>query len=178
MKNSINLVSKRRRPGKFHRRLFIVSVIFFSIAFLISAGLIGYSLILGGQLEVLKSDETKLIAAVNLDPEKKVKFLTVKERLSEIQKILNERKNLNNRINTVSAVLPQDLGISLIESDEQQIKLRVTAPDLVSLNNLIEEKIESYATEQNRGVKRIEMTSFGLNPNTLLYEATFSIEFI
>lgn len=178
MKTSINLVSKKRRPSEFHKRFLVSSVIFFSIIFLISAGLIGYRLFLQFQLANLKNDEAQLITQVNVNPEKKVKFLTIRERISEIQNIVNERTNLNNRIASVSDTLPLDVGITLIEGSDEGIKVRVSAEDLVSLNDLIEERIEQYAAEKNRGVKRIELTSFNLNPTTLLYEANFTIEFI
>lgn len=177
MKTSINLVSKKRRPSEFHRRFFLGSVAFFSIAFLISSGLIAYRLVLQIQLDELKSEETQLISSVNSNPEKKVKFLTVRERLSEIQNIINARQNLNTRIESVSSTLPADVGISLIESEEETVKVRVTATDLVSLDALIDQRIEQYAAERNRGVKRVELTSFDLNPETLLYEANFVIEF-
>lgn len=178
MKNSINLVSKRRRPNVFHKRFLIVSLTLFSIVFLISVGLIVYRLLLQSQLSGLESEEASLISVVNENPEKKVKFLTLRERLSEIQNILRERKNLNIRIASVESVLPVDVGVRLIEGDETTVKFRVAAQDLVSLNNLIEQRIEEYATEQNKVIKRIEMTSFNLNPSTLQYEANFTIEFI
>lgn len=178
MKSSINLVSKRVRPSQFHKRLFAISLVIFSVVFLFSVGLIGFKLFLENQLAQLKSQEASLIAAVNQDPEKKIKFLTVRERLSEIQKIINTRKNLNNRIESVGSILPPDVGIGLVEGDEDKVRLRVQAEDLVSLNNLIEQRVQEYALERNRGVKRIEMTSFKLNPSSLLYEADFIIEFI
>lgn len=178
MKASINLVSKKRRPSEFHKRFFVASVIFFSIVFFISAGLIGYRLFLQAQLGNLKDSETELITQVNQNPEKKVKFLTVRERLSEIQNIITKRKNLNNRIESVSEALPVDVGVSLIEGDEESVKVRVTAEDLVSLNDLIEQRIEAYAVEKKKEVKRVELRSFNLNPTTLLYEANLTIEFI
>jgi len=178
MKTSINLVSKKRRPSEFHRRFFIAATTFFSIVFVVSAGLIGYRLFLQAQLNSLKDDEAELITQVNENPEKKVKFLTVRERLSEIQNIITQCKNLNSRIEGVSQTLPLDIGISLIEGDSEQVKLRVSASDLVSLNDLIEQRIEQYATERNKEIKRIELTSFSLNSATLLYEANFTIEFI
>lgn len=178
MKSSINLVSKRTRPSVFHKRFLIVSVTLFSIVFLVSAGLIAYRLLLQTQLSDLKSEEASLIAVVNQNPEKKVKFLTIRERLAEIQSIISERKNLNTRIASVGNTLPVDVEVSLIEGDETTVKVRVTADDLVSLNNLIEQRIEEYATEQNKIVKRIEMTSFNVNSSSLQYEANFTIEFI
>jgi len=178
MKDSINLVSKRRKPNAFHKRFFIASIIFFSLMFLISAGLIAYRFTLIAKLNSLKDEEQVLTARVNLNPEKKVKFLTVRERLSEIQKVLNQRKNINAKIESLSETLPFDVGVNLIEGDESKIRLRVEAADLASLNTLIEQKIEEYAQERNRGIKRIEMNRFGLNSSSLLYEATFTIEFI
>lgn len=178
MKSSINLVSKRRKPNAFHKRFLIICVTFFSIVFLTSVGLIAYRLLLQSQLSELEAEEATLISVVNENPEKKVKFLTVRERLSEIQNILSERKNLNIRIAGVEEVLPIDVGVKLIESDEETVKFRVAAPNLVSLNNLIEQRIEEYANEQGKAIKRIEMTSFNLDPSSLQYEANFTIEFI
>lgn len=177
MKTSINLVSKKRRPSEFHRRFFLASIIFFSVVFISSAGLVGYRLVLQIQMEELTAEEAQLTSDVNSDPEKKVKFLTVRERLSEIQDIMNKRQNLNTRVESVAQTLPADVGVRLIESDENIVKVRVSASDLVSLDNLIDQRIEEYASERNRGVKRVELTGFSLNPENLLYEASFTIEF-
>lgn len=178
MKNSINLVSKRRRPSALHKRFYIFSLVFFSISFLISAGLIAYNFLLAGQVADLKRDEALLVAAVNTDPEKKIKYLTLKERLTEVQKVINKRKDINSRIVTVAETLPQDVGISVVEGTDESISITVTASDLISLNNLIEERIEEYAADRGRGVKRIEMTRFDLDPESLQYEATFKLEFL
>lgn len=177
MKTSINLVSKKRRPSEFHRRFFLASIIFFSVVFILSAGLVGYRLVLQIQMEELTAEEAQLTSDVNSDPEKKVKFLTVRERLSEIQDIMKKRQNLNTRVESVAQTLPADVGVRLIESDKNIVKVRVSASDLVSLDNLIDQRIEEYASERNRGVKRVELTGFNLNPETLLYEASFTIEF-
>lgn len=177
MKDSINLVSKKKIPNAFHKRFFVGAVIFFSIVFLISAGLIGYTLILSSKLSEVKSEETNLIVEVNQDPEKKVQFLTVRERLSEIQKVINKRKNINTKIDTVSEFLPFDVSLNLVEGDDETISLRVAASDLSSLDSLIEEKINEYVVKQGKGVKRVEMTTFNLNRDTLQYEANFTIEF-
>lgn len=177
MKTSINLVSKKRRPSEFHRRFFLASIIFFSVVFILSAGLVGYRLVLQIQMEELTAEEAQLTSDVNSDPEKKVKFLTVRERLSEIQDIMKKRQNLNTRVESVAQTLPADVGVRLIESDKNIVKVRVSASDLVSLDNLIDQRIEEYASERNRGVKRVELTGFNLNPKTLLYEASFTIEF-
>jgi len=92
MKNSINLVSKKRKPSKFHKRFLIASITFFSIIFVVSVGFIGYRFFLQSEAGDLKTEESRLIAIVNQDLDKKSKFLTVRERLSEIQKIINTKK--------------------------------------------------------------------------------------
>lgn len=178
MKNSINLVSKKRKPSKFHKRFLITSIAFFSIIFVVSVGFIGYRFFLQSEAGDLKTEESRLIAIVNQDLDKKSKFLTVRERLSEIQKIINQRKNLNSKIESASNVIPSDVEVTLVDGTEEKIKLRVTAKNLVSLDSLIEKRIAEYANDKKKGIKRVEMTSFGLNPESLQYFANFVIEFI
>ncbi len=178
MKTSINLVSKRRTPNAFHKRFFTGAVVIFSLAFLISAGLIVYRLYLAGELSNFKEEEARLTSVINSNPEKKIKYLSVRERLAEIQKVISKRKNINSRLVSVSQTLPLDVGISLIEGDEEKVVLQVVASDLSSLNTLIETKIEEYATESQKTVKRVEMSSFGLDTETNQYKANFTIEFI
>lgn len=177
MKTSINLVSKKGRPSSFHKRFFTVAVIIFSLAFLISAGLILYRLYLSNELSSYKQEESRLTSIVNSDPEKKVKFLAIRERLSEIQKVVSKRKNINSRLISVSQTLPLDVGIAFIEGDESKVSLEVVADDLSSLNTLIENKIEEYASENKKIIKRVEMSSFGLDPETNKYKVNFTIEF-
>lgn len=178
MKTSINLVSKKRKPSEFHKRFLIASIVFFSIIFVVSAGFIGYRFFLQNEVGNLKTEESGLIAMVNQDLDKKSKFLTVRERLSEIQKIINQRKNINNKIKGVSGIIPSDVEVNLVDGDENEIKLKVTAKNLVSLDSLIEKRIAEYANDQKKGIKRVEMTSFGLNSESLQYFANFVIEFI
>jgi len=178
MKTSINLVSKKRKPSAFRKRFFVVSIGFFSAIFVISVSLILYRLILQNQLAELESDEAKLISVVNQNPEKKVKYLTVRERLIEINNIMKRRKNINARISSVQSSLAEEVSITLIEGDETSVKLRVASENLLFVNNLLEQKINEYAAANNKIIKRIEMTSFNLNPTSLQYEVNFIIEFI
>lgn len=177
MKTSINLATKKRAPSVLHQKVFVGSVIFFSTVFVLSAGVIGYRFYLSNQISVLKSEEARLIGQVNSNPEKKIKFLTVRDRISLIQKVINTREDINSKISEVTTILPANIDVGQVKGESEKISFRVDSDSLESLNLLIENKIEEYVAANSKTVKRIEMNSFKLNNSSLKYEANFTVEF-
>jgi hypothetical protein len=55
--------------------------------------------------------------------------------------------------------------------------MTVESDNLASLNDLMEQKILELSKDKKKGIKKIDIESFGLNPKTLTYQAVFKVDF-
>lgn len=178
MKTGINLISPSQKKTFHGKRLIYASVGTFSLVFLTAIVLLSYRLFLNAKLGNLTEEETAQTQKINALQEKKVKFLIIHDRLASIQKLLKGRDDVNNKISIVKNVIPNDVVISALDGDPEEVTLSVESESLESLNNLIEEKIMQIQTTNKKAIKRIEMKSFRLIPERLTYSATFLVEFL
>ena len=109
--------------------------------------------------------------------DKKDKLIETKSRIADIQKVLSKRSPIVNRLETVSSVISSDSTVDAINGTDTDMQLTLESENLATLNDLIEAKIADLASDKKRGIKKIEMRSFGLNPKTLKYSLTFGVTF-
>lgn len=177
MSKGINLASPHKKSIDVYRYLFLSALGLFILVFIISAVTVSYRLFLGNQLAVLESDEKSIITTISSLQEKKEKFLVVKERLSQISKIVGKRADVNSRIDVVVGILPPPIEVDKISGSVNEVSISVSSPSLQTLNELVEENIAELVASNNRSIKRIEMRSFRLDSETLIYSATINVEF-
>jgi len=95
----------------------------------------------------------------------------------DVQKILSKRSPVVARLDSISGVIPFDSEVGAINGTDTEMQVTLESESLSSLNDLIESKIAQLASDKKRGIKKIDMRSFGLNPKTLRYGLTFGITF-
>ncbi len=178
MKKSINLVSGKKRVDNFLKKLSVGTMGAFFFMVVLSLGLIGYRLVLKGTFDELDQKEQRLNSQLISQQDKKDKVVEMKSRLSEISKIISKRVPTTARIDTVSSLLPINSEVTTLSGNEEEIQVTLESESLGSLNDLIELKIEEIATDKKKAIKRVDMSSFGLNPKTLKYKISLNIEFI
>lgn len=178
MRKNINLSLGRKRVDTVLRKIFIGTIVAFSIVVVMSLSLIGYRLILKGSFESLEAKEQQLNSQLLTLVEKRDKMLETRSRLGEVKKILSTRAPTTRRLETVSSIVPVDSQVKGVSGNENLIEISLESGSLVTLNELVEQKIEELAQDRGQGIKRVEMYSFGLNPRTRQYSVSLSIEFI
>lgn len=178
MKKSINLVLGKKRVDNFLKRLSIGAMVAFFVMVVLSLSLIAYRLVLKSTFDELDQKEQGLNAQLISQQDKKDKLVEMKSRLSEIQKIITKRVPITARLDTVSSLLPQNSEVTTLNGNEDLIQISLESDSLGSLNELIEQKIEEIAGDKKKAIKRVDMSSFSLNPNTLKYRISLAIEFI
>lgn len=178
MKRTINLTLGRKRVDNALKKIFYATVVVFSISVVVSLGLITYRLILKGTYDALESREQEFNSQLLAQQEKKDKLLEIKSRISEIRKILSNRAPMTVRLDTLSSIVPPTSQVNSLAGDDVDVQMTIESEDLSSLSELLEQKIAELASDKKKGIKRIEMRSFGLNPKTLKYNISFGIEFI
>lgn len=177
MKKGINLAFGTKKVDKVFRKAFVVSVIFFVVVVVVSISLIVYRLILKSTFDNLEVQEQQLNQQLLALVEKRDKFLEIKTRLKDIQNIINRRSPTTVRIDTVTGFIPTTATIDTLSGDEETISVSIESDDLASLNDLVQQKLIEVSEDRQKGIKKIDMSSFGLNPKSLLYEASFIISF-
>jgi hypothetical protein len=177
MKQGINLSLGRKRVDNALKKIFYVTAGTFILTVVISLSLIIYRLVLKGMYDSLDQKEQKLNTQLLAMQDKKDKLIETKSRIADIQKVLSKRSPIVNRLETVSGVISSDSTVDAINGTDTDMQLTLESENLATLNDLIEAKIADLASDKKRGIKKIEMRSFGLNPKTLKYSLTFGVTF-
>jgi hypothetical protein len=177
MKKGINLTVGGRKVDKVFRKAFVVSVALFFAVVVVSLGLIIYRLILKNSFDSLQTKEQQFNQQLLGYVEKRDKFVETKSRLSEIKKIISQRSPTTIRIDTLTDVVPTDSSVTALGGDEEQMQISLESENLASLNQIIEEKLIEVSQDKQKGIKKVDMKSFGLNPRSLMYTVTFNVIF-
>ncbi len=177
MKQGINLTLGRKRVDSALKKFFYVTVGVFCATVVISLGLIVYRLVLRGTYDSLDQKEQKLNSQLLAMQEKKDKLIEIKSRIADVQKVLSKRSPVVSRLDSVSGVISSDTAVDAINGTDTDMQITLESDSLSLLNDLIESKIAELATDKKRGIRKIDLRSFGLNPKTLKYSLTFVITF-
>lgn len=177
MKKGINLSLGRKRVDTFFRKIFVASAALFCIVVVISILLITYRLILKATYDSLDQKEQQLNGQLLALTDKKDKLLETKSRIVEIKKILASRAPVTARMQTITEIVPLDSTVSGLSGTDEDMEVSLESESLASLNALIEQKVIEIAQDKKKGIKKVEMQSFGLNPKTLNYSVSITISF-
>lgn len=177
MKQGINLSLGRKRVDGALRKIFMVSAGIFCLTVVVSLGLIIFRLVLKSAYDSLDQKEQLVNSQLLAMQDKKDKLIETKSRISDIQKVLGKRSPVITRINSISSIVPTDADVDALNGSDSDLQITLETDNLSSLNDLMEQKIAALASDKKRGIKKIEMISFGLNPKTLRYNITFGITF-
>lgn len=177
MKKEINLTIDRQKKNSFSKRLLLGSVIIFSVAVVITLGILSYRLYLTNQLSGLTNDEDTLLSQLNTIREKRDKFVVIKERLTEAKRILGRRLDITSKLSDAEQIVPPQASLETFDGTEDEVELRIESENLSSLSQLINEKITTLASDKKKGVQKIEMKSFLLNPVSKKYTVVFGVTY-
>ena len=177
MKQGINLTLGRKRVDSALKKVFYVTAGIFCFTVIISIGLIIYRLVLKSTYDSFDQKEQHLNTQLLAMQDKKDKLIETKSRISDVQKVLGKRSPIVARIDAISGIIPSDSQVDSINGTDTDMQITLESENLSSLNDLVEERVATLANDKKKGIKKIEMRSFGLNPKTLKYNITFGITF-
>jgi len=175
MKAQINLATPVK-TSRNKRYFLLISLGFFGLCFVLAMILLSYSLVLNNSYNALTNQETTLKQQLVQIGQKKVEYLTVKERLISIQKILNLRQNLNTNLVAVVNLFPESVTISALNVTPTSVVLTANSANLQSLNSIMETIIPKFEKE-NKNLKSVQLSSFSQDPNTLAYSVSLQFTF-
>lgn len=178
MKSSINLSLAKRQNDIFYKRILYIVAGIFLLTVIVSIGLLIFRIFLNSSFQKLSAQEQDLNQQLkNLLP-KKEKFRETEKRLGDIRKVISTRSQITNQVNTLSSIISDDLSLSGINGTENVIQMSVVSDNLSNLNDLVQNKAISLAQDKKKGVQKIEMDSFTLNPKTHQYTVVFGVTFL
>lgn len=178
MKQGINLTLGRKRVDYALRKISIVAIGFFFVTVVASLSLIAYRLVLRGTFNSLEAEERLLNSQLLANQEKRDKYIETKTRLVDVKNILAKRSPITVRLDTLEQVVPPASEVTSITGSNEELQITIESEDLLSLNELVEQKIQQVSEERQKGIKKVDMKSFGLDPKTLRYYMTLGISFI
>ncbi len=177
MKRGINLALGKKSVDNALRKMFVVTGAIFFVTVIISLGLIGYRLVLKSSFDALEQKEQQLNSQLLAQQEKKDKLIEIKSRILDVKKIISSRAPTTARIDTLSEFVSADSIVDALSGTDTDIEMTLESDSLTSLNDLIEQRISEVAKDKKKGIKKIEMHNFGLNPKTLKYIISLGVKF-
>lgn len=160
MNEDINLAVKSKVERKTKEMVFAASLGFFLLTFVIGAVMLLYSLSLASTsatLEVKREGLRGKIAALSSE---KGKFLTLYERLNSIRRIISGRKKIDDNVDKVLSLLPEDLAVESVTADNKGVSVGLTSPNLTDFDTLLEDALPAIGKEKTLGLKNINVGSF------------------
>ncbi len=174
MRNHINLAPPVpiNRNRKF---LLMISLGIFGVVFVLAFITILSTLVLNIRLSGMGSESEAIKKELNRLYDKKITYLTLKERLNSIEKVINKRKDVNENLKKVVALLPDSVTIDHIEVTEDSVDMTIISNNLAVMNSIVEEKLPQLAKGEKSGISAIELRSFRQESSG--YAASFYIAF-
>lgn len=174
MKTEVNLITPRKKQTKKAIRLAsLVSVFVFAFFFITGVLILSFVIFLKGSLGEISSREDDIKAKINSLSSQKERILLIKDRLSNIQKVLGSRKKLSDKIEEVFRVVPKSFSVDSINASESLMSFRFSSPDLLLINNFLEEDLKNFSP---KGIKRIDIKSFGRSSKEYFFTLDFHWE--
>lgn len=177
MKSTINLALGREKSKK-KIDFALFPLIVFGGVFVISTFALSLNQFTQFQIDSLTVQENQIRNNINNLTNKKIKYLTIKERTGSISLVLNKRDPLNKNITNIIENLPDALQVTQIDAKEKEVFVTVSSPDLLLLNQLLETNIADFAKLHKNSLKKVNVEKFELDQETGGYALTLGYEFV
>lgn len=176
MKSQINLATPRRVTKQAMRKLYLACLFSFLVSFAVAIFLLIFTFILNSQLSTLDGRKSDILHKISLISDKKEKELFIKDRLTNIQKIIKNRKDLSSKIAPILDAFPQNVGVDSLTAQDEVITIQVTAQSLGGLDSLINDKIVAFASSSKKTIRKVDIGNFGVRNGA--YSASLDFYFI
>lgn len=176
MEKKINLLIRREGEKRKSKKFFFYSLGTFISTFFLALVVLAIGLLIKQGFSKIEADQNRVRENINRDAEKKIKILTLKNRLENIARIVDSRENFNAVVESILSIFPSDIEIGGIQAGTDEIVIRVQSQDLLVLNTLLEENIKAYTKKENK-IKKIDIVSFGFDRDRSLYVLTLAASF-
>ena len=171
MRNEINLLSKVQQTKKRIRKLFVVSIVVSGLTFLTAIVILAYSFILNSDLSGVNTRISDLQGKITSLSKQKETALRIRERLSNIQKILLTRKNLSIKANDILGIFPPNIIVDEFKVTQDLVSIRVESPSLSDVDSIMVNQIGDSSRMGKLGLRKVDLTAFSSDKSN--YVAAF-----
>lgn len=178
MNDSINL-AKAESSGDLRKRKKILILRTISFIFVGFVGIVSIILfILYARISVssVKREQAKVTQSIALQKDKLAKFNLLNDRLRGINKILMERKNYTNILNSLLGLIPTGASPSVLNINKDGISITITSSSLLPLNKFIDNTVD--LTSKKSLIREMVIESLVIDSKTGIYSLSIKAKII
>ncbi|MGE5041617.1 MAG: hypothetical protein ACM3IJ_01805 [Candidatus Levyibacteriota bacterium] len=146
----------------------LVSIIVSVVVFMLNSKLTS---ITGTQNSVIASD-----VRGGMD-EKRVKILTLHDRLASIGKITPTDKTLDDRLKLIVDIIPAGLDVTSLQIEGDKISASISSVNLQDFDVLFNNKIQQVVTGPKTEIKKVVIEGFSYDKASLSYSTIVQFSF-
>lgn len=161
----VNLLTIEKKREKKIGSFFTISLLVLIIVIFASIGLLLFTLFLKTNLSAVTQAESTALASLDSYKSKKIKVLTISERLGNIQKIVSVNKKVYNNVFPIEESIPAGISVNSLQADETAATFTLVSSSLATLNNYLNVDLKKLADSKNARVKTINIDDFSLTDN-------------
>lgn len=162
MKDDINLITPRKITKSAIRKIVLISFIVFGSVFALTVASFFYSFFLHSTSSSLDAQSKSIQLSISGLGDRREKTIIIKDRLTNIQKILNNLKKVESNTSSIVSEIPKGIVVSGVNADDQKITLRLSSPSLNDLDLLTQDTMLKFAKSSKLGIKKIDSSSLSV----------------
>ena len=177
MEKDINLLTVERKSEKKVNSFFSISLFTLLAIVFVAVACILYLLFLKNQIASISNAQTSVLSNIQGFDSQRAKLLTIKERLSVINKIIPGNQVLSQRMQLIKDSIPAGFVVDDVSADGIKITITMSSPSLSSFNTFLNSDLSGIPNKKNAGIKNIQIQGFGLSPAKTSYDARIEFTF-
>lgn len=177
MEKGINLLTVERRSEQKVNSFFSLGLLVLLITVFVAVLCILYLLFLKSQIASISNAQTSSLSNIQGFDSQRAKLLSIKERLSVINKIIPGNQVLSARIQLIKDNIPAGFVIDDVSADSSKITITMSSPNLSSFDAFLGTGLLEIPNKKNAGIKNIQIQSYALSPAKTSYDAKIEFTF-
>jgi len=156
-----------------------------SLSFLFLLIVVGVAVIMLLFLFFLKNEQKNLIDAQAQNSQilaqykdKKVLYLSAKERMKQIVALFQTKDTITNRYLGLSQVIPGNVSIDNFSISGSTATLTLSSENLAAINDFLERNLKDLSSNSALHVRRVQIDSLGVQQAEGFYSVGVTIEFM
>lgn len=178
MSEQVNLLQEVREVKKEKNRLFSLSFLFLLLTIIVSVVLLLLMFYLKTEEGGIANSQIEGSQSIAQFENKKILHQSVKERLSTVSKLLQNRNVLTDRFLGVIEIIPKSVDLTSVDISGNSMKISLSSTSLIHLNDFLEKNLKKLPVDADLKVKRVQIDSAGVQTINGTYLVGVTIEFL
>lgn len=178
MNSGINLVSTHSEAIEREQKI-LLAIRLIAAILLISIALISIlAFIITTQipLDRIKSEQSQTLNQISAQSSKLSNYFLIKDRLSNVNSLLNSRVDYTQSINSIFSKIPEEMEVESMSIESKTIEMQMSSSSLQSIDQVINSLVEMGS--EGKIIKSVKLDSITLNAGVGRYSLDFSAEIL